>query len=108
MLPREIVERVLNSRVPEAHYSIAGAALLKIAEKRRKDDYPFQNRVALERKALPPLPERTVKWSFKPVELSWQAIRDAIVDLTKGAVKGFTEPLSPPQKGGEKVWDLGP
>jgi len=61
VLPREIVEQVLNSRVPEAHYSKVGADLLKIAEKRQKDSGLFRLHLEQARKEPPAPPTPKTK-----------------------------------------------
>jgi hypothetical protein len=48
-LPPEIVERILNSRVPETHYFRLGKALLLLA-RHREDKPAFKQRVEQERK----------------------------------------------------------
>ena len=50
VLPDEIAERILNSRVPETHYARLGRALRLMGEQRQKDKVAFKHRVEQERK----------------------------------------------------------
>ena len=50
VLPDEIAERILNSRVPETHYARLGRALRLMAEQRQKINSAFKKRVEKERK----------------------------------------------------------
>jgi hypothetical protein len=50
VLPDEIAEQILNSRVPETHYARLGKALRLMAEQRQKNNVAFKKRVEKERK----------------------------------------------------------
>jgi hypothetical protein len=50
ILPDEIAEQILNSRVPETHYARLGKALRLMAEQRQKNNVAFKKRVEKERK----------------------------------------------------------
>ena len=50
VLPDEIAEQILNSRVPETHYARLGKALRLMAEQRQKNNVAFRKRVEKERK----------------------------------------------------------